>query len=284
MEDNSIISFEQRNIRRTWHNEEWFFAVSDVIQVLTESADVKQYIKKMRSRDPQLSANWGTICTLLPLTAADGKTRKENTANLEGVLRLVQSVSSPNAETFKMWLAKVGNERILEIQNPELAAERARALYQAKGYPNDWIETRLRSIDTRQQLTDEWKERGVSESQEFGKLTAEISKGTFGVTPTQHKEIKGLQKQNLRDHMSALELIFTMLGEETTKQITVVEDAQGFDENLGAAQKGGKASGMAREEYERQMGKSVISGDNFLHLAAKKKTKNIDIEDKKDSV
>ena len=280
MDDNSIISFEHQNIRRTWYDEEWYYSVSDVIQVLTASADVKQYIKKMRSRDPQLSVNWGTICTLLPLTAADGKNRKENTANLEGIFRLVQSVSSPNAEPFKMWLAKVGNERVQEIQNPELAAERARELYKSKGYPDDWIDTRLRSIETRQQLTDEWKERGVTESQDFSKLTAEISKGTFGVTPSQHKEIKGLQRQNLRDHMSALELIFTMLGEETTKQITVADEAQGFSENFDAAQKGGKASGMARQEYERQMGKGVVSGENFLHLASKKKIKNIDNSNK----
>jgi hypothetical protein len=276
MEENHIISSWGNKIRRVWHNEEWFFSVTDIVQALTESTDVKQYIKKMRSRDPQLSANWGTICTPLPLMAADGKMRKENTANLEGVFRLVQSISSPNAEPFKMWLAKVGNERVQEIQNPELAAERARELYKSKGYPDDWIETRLRSIDTRQQLTDEWKERGVNESHEFGILTAEISKGTFGVTPSQHKEIKGLQRHNLRDHMSALELIFTMLGEETTKQVAVAEDAIGFDENLNAASTGGNAAGKARQEYERQMGKSVITGENFLHLEAEKKKKKID--------
>ena len=276
MEENHIISSWGNKIRRVWHNEEWFFSVTDIVQALTESTDVKQYIKKMRSRDPQLSANWGTICTPLPLMAADGKMRKENTANLEGVFRLVQSISSPNAEPFKMWLAKVGNERVQEIQNPELAAERARELYKSKGYPDDWIETRLRSIDSRQQLTDEWKERGVNESQEFGILTAEISKGTFGITPSQHKEIKGLQRHNLRDHMSALELIFTMLGEETTKQVAVAEDAIGFDENLNAASTGGNAAGKARQEYERQMGKSVITGENFLHLEAEKKKKKID--------
>jgi len=276
MEENHIISSWGNKIRRVWHNEEWFFSVTDIVQALTESTDVKQYIKKMRSRDPQLSANWGTICTPLPLMAVDGKMRKENTANLEGVFRLVQSISSPNAEPFKMWLAKVGNERVQEIQNPELAAERARELYKSKGYPDDWIETRLRSIDTRQQLTDEWKERGVNESHEFGILTAEISKGTFGVTPSQHKEIKGLQRHNLRDHMSALELIFTMLGEETTKQVAVAEDAIGFDENLNAASTGGNAAGKARQEYERQMGKSVITGENFLHLEAEKKKKKID--------
>jgi prophage antirepressor-like protein len=278
MEQNSIISFEQQNIRRVWHNEEWFFAVSDVVQALTDSTDVKQYIKKMRSRDPQLADNWGTICTLLALTATDGKTRKENTTNLQGIFRIVQSISSPKAEPFKMWLAKVGNERVQEIQNPELAADRVRELYKAKGYPDDWIEMRLRSIETRQQLTDEWQERGINESQEYGKLTAEISKGTFGITPSQHKEVKGLARQNLRDHMSPLELIFTMLGEETTKQVTVQDDAQGFGENLDAAQKGGNAAGKARQEYERQVGISVVSGTNFLHLEAEKKKKNLNDE------
>jgi DNA-damage-inducible protein D len=273
MAENTIIAFEQKDIRRVWHNEEWFFSVTDVVQVLTESQDVKQYIKKMRSRDPQLAANWGTICTLLPFTAADGKIRKENAANLQSVFRLVQSISSPNAEPFKMWLAQVGNERVQEIQNPELAAQRARELYKAKGYPDDWIETRMRSIETRQQLTDEWKERGIAENHEFGILTAEISKGTFGITPSQHKEIKSLNRQNLRDHMSPLELIFTMLGEETTKQVAVQEDAIGFDENLDAAQKGGTAAGMALQEYEKQMGKSVVTGNNFLHLETEKKKK-----------
>jgi hypothetical protein len=170
-------------------------------------------------------------------------------------------------------LAQVGNERVQEIQNPELAAQRARELYKAKGYPDDWIETRMRSIETRQQLTDEWKERGIAENHEFGILTAEISKGTFGITPSQHKEIKSLNRQNLRDHMSPLELIFTMLGEETTKQVAVQEDAIGFDENLDAAQKGGTAAGMALQEYEKQMGKPVVTGNNFLHLETEKKKK-----------
>lgn len=279
MEENTIIAFEQQHIRRVWYNEEWYFSVADVVLTLTDSNDVKQYIKKMRSRDPQLSANWGTICTLLPLMAADGKMRKENTANLQGIFRIVQSITSPKAEPFKMWIAQVANERVQEIQNPALAAERARDLYKAKGYPDDWIDTRLRSIETRQQLTDEWKERGVNDSQAFSILTAEISRGTFGLTPAQHKDVKGLSRQNLRDHMSALELIFTMLGEETSKQVSIQEDAQGFSENFDAAHKGGKAAGKAREEYERQMGKSVISNENFLHLEAGKKKSKLKAKD-----
>jgi DNA-damage-inducible protein D len=258
-----IIIFQEKQIRRIWHNEEWWFAVADVVETLTDSTDVKQYIKKMRSRDAQLDSNWGTICTPLLMLAPDGKMRKTNAANSQGVFRLVQSIPSAKAEPFKQWLAQVGYERVQEIENPELAAERARELYKAKGYPDEWIDMRLKSIDVRQHLTDEWKGRGVQEGMEYAILTAEIARATFGVTPTEHKEIKGLVRENLRDHMTNLELIFTMLGEESTRQSAVLNDAEGFDENKIAAKEGGEIAGKSREEFEKRLGKKVVSEDNF---------------------
>jgi DNA-damage-inducible protein D len=258
-----IIIFQEKQIRRIWHNEEWWFAVADVVETLTDSTDVKQYIKKMRSRDAQLDSNWGTICTPLLMLAPDGKMRKTNAANSQGVFRLVQSIPSAKAEPFKQWLAQVGYERVQEIENPELAAERARELYKAKGYPDEWIDMRLKSIDVRQQLTSEWKGRGVQEGMEYAILTAEIARATFGVTPTEHKEIKGLVRENLRDHMTNLELIFTMLGEESTRQSAVLNDADGFDENKIAAREGGEIAGKSREEFEKRLGKKVVSEDNF---------------------
>jgi DNA-damage-inducible protein D len=258
-----IIVFQEKQIRRVWHNEEWFFSVVDVIEVLTDSADAKQYIKKMRSRDPQLNANWGTICTPLRMPAPDGKMRETNAANAQGIFRIVMSVPSPKAEPFKLWLAQVGKERLDEIENPELAADRARELYRAKGYPDEWIEMRLKSIEVRQQLTSEWKNRGVQEGQEYAILTAEIARATFGLTPNEHKSVKGLQRENLRDHMTNLELIFTMLGEETTRHNAVGDDAQGFDENKTAARKGGQSAGKALKAYEKDTGKKVVSASNF---------------------
>ena len=222
---NHIAIFQETTIRRVWHKEEWWFALSDVIVVLTDSADPRQYIKKMRSRDPALDANWGTTCTPLALQAPDGKMRETNCANTEGLFRIIQSIPSPKAEPFKRWLAQAGYERVKEIENPELASARARELYQAKGYPQAWIEKRLRSISVRGELTDEWKARGVADGKEYSILTAEIARATFGVTPTEHSQIKNLDRvktgNNLRDHMTDLELIFTMLGEASTTEILV---------------------------------------------------------------
>ena len=263
-----IAIFQEKAIRRTWHNEEWWFATVDVVDVLTDSADVKQYIKKMRSRDPMLDANWGTTCTPLPLLAPDGKMRATNCANTEGLFRIIQSIPSPRAEPFKRWLAQVGYERIKEIENPELASARARELYQAKGYPQAWIEKRLRSIAIRGELTDEWKERGVQEGKEYSILTAEIARATFGVTPGAHSRLKGLNKvktgNNLRDHMTDLELIFTMLGEAGTTEIARRKDAQGFTDNRTAAKEGGTIAGDARKALEAKSGKPVVSKDNYL--------------------
>lgn len=269
---NHIAVFQESSIRRVWHNEEWWFALSDVIMVLTDSADPRQYIKKMRSRDAALDANWGTTCTPLALQAPDGKQRETNCANTEGLFRIIQSIPSPKAEPFKRWLAQVGYERVKEIENPELASARARELYQAKGYPQAWIEKRLRSISVRGELTDEWKARGVAEGKEYSILTAEIARATFGITPGEHSQLKGLDVvktgNNLRDHMTDLELIFTMLGEASTTEIARRSDALGFDENRTSAKEGGKIAGNARKALEAKTGKKVVSGVNYLAAPA----------------
>lgn len=270
---NYIAVFQETTIRRVWHNEEWWFALSDVIVVLTDSADPRQYIKKMRSRDPALDANWGTTCTPLALLAADGKMRETNCANTESLFRIIQSIPSPKAEPFKRWLAQVGYERVKEIENPELASARARELYQAKGYPQAWIEKRLRSISVRGELTDEWKARGVAEGKEYSILTAEIARATFGVTPSEHSQLKGLDVvktgNSLRDHMTDLELIFTMLGEASTTEIARRSDALGFDENRTSAKQGGTIAGNARKALEAKTGKKVVSKANYLAAPTK---------------
>lgn len=263
--------FKGKEIRRTIHNNEWWFAVADVIEVLTDSLDIRQYVKKMRSRDPELNANWGTICTPVQLTAADGKKHKTNCANTEGIFRIIQSIPSPKAEPFKRWLAKVGYERVQEIEDPELGTQRTRELYRAKGYSDDWIEKRMRGIAIRAELTDEWKNRDVGGSREYAMLTAEISKATFGMTPSEYKELKQLDRENLRDHMTDLELIFSMLGEASTTEITKTQDTQGFDENRVAAHKGGKIAGDARVKLEEETGKSVVSNENYLKIAQKER-------------
>ena len=267
---NHIAVFQESSIRRVWHNAEWWFALSDVIVVLTDSADARQYIKKMRSRDPALDSNWGTSCTPLPLRAPDGKMRETNCANTEGLFRIIQSIPSPKAEPFKRWLAQVGYERVKEIENPELASARARELYQTKGYPQAWIEKRLRSISVRGELTDEWKARGVQEGKEYSILTAEIARATFGVTPVAHSRLKGLDAvktgNNLRDHMTDLELIFTMLGEASTTEIARRSDALGFDENRTSAKQGGTIAGNARKALEVKSGKPVLSRANYLGM------------------
>lgn len=268
--ENKLAIFEGKTIRKLLHNDEWWFAIEDVIAVLTDSSDPKQYIKKMRKRDPALDLNWGTICTPLEMLAKDGKTRKINSANTEGLFRIIQSVSSPKAEPFKLWLAQVGSDRIKEIENPELASQRAREIYKAKGYPENWIEKRMRSIAIREELTDEWKQRKVQEGKEYAILTAEISQATFGMTPSEYKKLKKLKRENLRDHMTDLELIFSMLGEAATTEITRKNDAQGFTENKKAARAGGEVAGKARKDLESKTSKSVISQENYLPKSKKK--------------
>ena len=275
-EQNKIIVFEEKHIRRVWHEEEWWYSVADIVEVLAESSDPRQYIKKMRSRDPELDRNWGTICTPLQMLAPDGKRRATNAASTKGIFRIIQSIPSPKAEPFKLWLAQVGYERIQEIENPELAAERARQYYRDLGYDDKWIETRLQTISTRGQLTDEWKNRGVQEGMEYSILTAEISRATFGLIPSEHKNLKGLKRENLRDHMTNLELIFTMLGEESTRQQAIKKDAQGFHPNREAAIVGGTIAGAALETYEQRSGDKVVSNQNFKPQLAAAKKKHLD--------
>jgi len=264
---NHIAVFQETTIRRVWHNEEWWFAIVDVVGVLTDSVQPDGYVKDLRRRDPELAKGWGQIATPLRVETAGGAQRV-NCANTEGLFRIIQSIPSPKAEPFKRWLAQVGYERVKEIENPELASARARELYQAKGYPQAWIEKRLRSISVRGELTDEWKARGVAEGKEYSILTAEIAKATFGITPSEHGQFKSLDQvktgNNLRDHMTDLELIFTMLGEASTTEIARRSDAVGFDENRISAKEGGKIAGNARKALEAKTGKKVVSQANYL--------------------
>ncbi len=267
---NHIALFQERHIRRTWHDKQWWFAIIDVVSVLTESVQPEGYVKDLRRRDKELAKGWGQIATPLPVET-EGGMQRINCANTEGLLRLIQSIPSPKAEPFKRWLAQVGYERIKEIENPELASARARSLYEAKGYPKAWIEKRLRSIAIRGELTDEWKQRGVEEGREYAILTAEIARATFGLTPGAHKNLKGLSGRktgdNLRDHMTDLELIFSMLGEASTTEIARRRDAQGFPENRESARAGGTIAGDARKALEAKSGKPVVSTENYLGIS-----------------
>jgi len=272
---NKIIVFQEKRIRRLWQNQEWWFAVVDVIEVLTESAKPRDYWYRLKDREGKSSGvQLSTNCRQFKMAAPDGKMRETECANTETLFRIIQSIPSPKAEPFKLWLAKVGYERVQEIENPELAAERARQYYRDLGYNEKWIETRLQSIAVRGQLTDTWKVRGVQEGLEYSILTAEISQATFGINPSDYKTLKGLNRENLRDHMTNLELIFTMLGEEQTKQEAVKDDAQGFEENRDAAIKGGLAAGDALTAFEKRTGDKVVTSQNFKkQIADAKKQK-----------
>jgi len=281
-QDNKIIIFQETEIRRVWHNEEWWFSVVDVIAVLTESSQPARYWSDLKKRSEKESNQSFAFCERLKLLRPDGKTYPTDCANTEAMFRIIQSIPSPKAEPFKLWLAQVGYERIQEIENPELAAQRARQYYKALGYNDAWIDTRLKSIDIREKLTDEWKERGVKEGLEYAILTAEISRATFGVTPSEYKKIKDLKRENLRDHMTDLELIFTMLGEVGTRNIAVDKDAQGFEENKDAAVEGGLAAGKALGAYEDQTGKKVVTNKNFKQQIAEAKKQQKALGKKKD--
>ncbi|KAA3634794.1 MAG: phage antirepressor protein [Bacteroidetes bacterium] len=275
-EQNKIIVFQEKEIRRIWHEEEWWFAVVDIIEVLTESSKPRDYWYRLKKRELEKSdLELSTNCRRFKMIANDGKNRQTECANTEWIFRIIQSIPSPKAEPFKQWLAKVGYERIQEIENPELAAQRARNYYKQLGYSDAWIETRLKSVEIRSKLTDEWKERGVKEGREYSILTAEISKATFGLTPSEYKKHKDLEKENLRDHMTDLELIFTMLGEATTRDKAVEKDAQGFDKNKEAAVEGGTAAGKARDAYEKETQKKVITEKNYKHQIAEAKNKKL---------
>ncbi|EKE15876.1 MAG: hypothetical protein ACD_11C00090G0001 [uncultured bacterium] len=271
--ENHLSIFKGKNIRRTIFNKEWYFSVVDVVEVLTDSPTPRQYWGKIKQReftDSQLSPIW----VQLKLTSSDGKKYETDCANTEGMFRIIQSIPSPKAEPFKRWLAKVGYERIQEVENPELASKRTRLLYKLKGYPEEWIEMRMRGIAIREELTDEWQKRGAEHRQDYEILTAEISQATFGLKPNEYKKIKGLKRENLRDHMDDFELILTMLGERTTKEIHKTKDSKGIQRLKDDARLGGEVAGTARKQIERRIGRSVISEKNFLKSNNRKKIKN----------
>ena len=269
-ENNSIQLFEDRKIRTAWdeEKEEWYFSVQDVVAVLSESTDPKQYIKKMRARDPQLSANWGTICTPVQMLAADGKQRKVQAANTEGILRIIQSIPSPKAEPFRLWLAAVGRERIEETIDPEQAIDRALETYLKKGYSEDWIHQRILSIRVRNELTAEWQARGVEKGREYAILTDEITKAWSGMTTRQYKNLKGLKKENLRDNMSTLEIVLNMLAETTTTELSKAHRPEGFEESRIVALRGGKVAGDARRAIEADTGRPAVTAQNAAQLNA----------------
>ena len=263
-----LVVFEDKQIRRVFYNGEWFFSIIDIVEVLTGSPNPRRYWSNLKI---QLSKKEGfnelySKTVQLKFEASDGKKYRTDAANTETLLRIIQSIPSPKAEPFKRWLAKVGYERIQEIENPELSTQRTRALYKAKGYPDDWIEKRMRGIAIREELTAEWENRGIEQERDYAILTAEISKATFGMIPSDYKKHKGLKQENLRDHMTPIELVFSMLGEVSTKEIAVNQNAQGFAENKTAAQSGGRIAGDARKQLEKESGKSVISKANYLGL------------------
>lgn len=268
--NNSIQLFEDRKIRTAWdeEQEEWYFSVQDVIAVLAKSSDPKQYIKKMRARDPELSANWGTICTLVQMPAADGKMRKIQAANTEGLLRIIQSIPSPKAEPFKRWLAQVGRERIEETIDPEQAIDRALETYHKKGYDTDWIHQQILSIRVRNELTAEWQERGVQQDKEYAILTNEITKAWSGMTTRQYKKLKGLKKENLRDNMSTIEIVLNMLAEATKTELSKAHQPEGFSESQKIARRGGSYAGQVRQDIENDTGYPVVTSQNAAQLNA----------------
>lgn len=273
--DNSIIVFRDKNIRRTWFNGEWWFVIKDIVYALTDSKDPSQYLKKLRKRDETVNNIFKGGGQIVPPRGIEFETSGGNQLlqcwNIKGIFRLIQSLPSPKAEPFKQWLAQVGYDRVQEIENPELAQTRMKEIYKAKGYSDDWIEKRVRGIAVRDELTDEWKKRGVLEEKDYAILTAEISKATFGMTPGEYKKFKGLKRENLRDHMTDLELIFSMLGERVSTEITRKEDKQGFLEVEDAAKRGGKVAGNARKETEQELDRSITSKDNYLSEPEMKK-------------
>ncbi|MBC8017628.1 MAG: Bro-N domain-containing protein [Verrucomicrobia bacterium] len=269
--------FDHRQIRTKWDAEQqrWYFAIVDVVAVLTGSQNPQVYWRVLKKRLLAEGNETVTNCNGLKMTAPDGKMRLTDVADTEQLLRLIQSIPSPKAEPFKRWLARVGYERLEEIENPELAARRMREIYRAKGYSDEWIEKRVRGIAIRDELTTEWQKRGVKEQREYSILTAEISRATFGMTPMEYKEYKGLEKQrdNLRDHMTDLELIFSMLGEASTTEIARNRDTRGYAENLDAAVEGGTVAGSARKDLERKSGKRVSTSGNFKEIPEAEKRK-----------
>jgi len=277
-EHQKLVIFESKNIRRKWHQKGWFYSVVDIVEALTESPTPRQYWGKMKQRE-FIEIEVSPIWVQLKLAAPDGKLRLTDCVNTKNAFRLIQSIPSKKAEPFKMWLAQVGKDRIDEIENPELAQERMKALYEQKGYSKAWIDKRLRGIAIRQDLTDEWKERGIEHPKDYAILTAEISRATFGMTPAEYKKFKNIpakSKANLRDNMTDLELIFTMLGEKVTTEISEKEKPKGMPDNKKVARRGGNVAGNARKETEKELGRSVVEKKNYL--AKRKTTKNLNNE------
>lgn len=276
--ERSLVVFEGEKIIKTWQNEEWYFSVVDIVGILTDQTNYqtsRKYWNKLSQRLREEGSEVVTNCHRLKLLASDGKLRETDCTNTEGAFRIIQSIPSKKAEPLKLWLAKVGYQRVQEIEDPELAQKRMKELYRAKGYSGDWIEKRVRGIAIRDELTDEWDQRGVKNNKEYAILTSEISRATFGMTPSEYKDFKGIEKENLRDHMNDLELIFTMLGEASTTKIARKKDAQGFVENKDAAERGGAVAGTARKQLEKETGDQVVSNENYLDLIEKKKRKKL---------
>ncbi len=275
MTDHKLAIFQGKHIRRTLYQNEWYFSIIDIIEVLTDTERPRKYWNDLKKKLIQEGCNEvSEKIGQLKMPAPDGKLRETDCANTETLFRIIQSIPSPKAEPFKRWLARVGYERIQEIEDPEIATKRTKAIYKAKGYPDVWIEKRMRGIAIREELTDEWQRRGIEEQREYSILTAEISKATFGITPSEYQEFKGLERENLRDHMTDLELIFSMLGEASTTEIARKKDAQGFEENKYAAQTGGKIAGEARKKLEIETKSKVVTPQNFLpQKPARKKIK-----------
>ena len=280
--ETAIKLFEEKQVRSTWDadQEKWYISIVDVIEILTGTDRPRKYWSDLKSKLKKEGSQLSEKIGQLKLEASDGKKYSTDCANTETMFRIVQSIPSPKAEPFKRWLAKVGYERIQEIDDPELGTKRTRALYKAKGYPDDWIENRMRGIAIREDLTNEWQKRGVEENREYAILTAEIHEATFGLKPGQHKKLKGLEQENLRDHMTNLEQIFTMLGEASTTEIARTQDTKGFDENKHAAKVGGKIAGNARKELEEKTGNKVISRKNYLNLKTKPLSQALENKDR----
>lgn len=272
MEPTKIVLFKHKQIRRVLQNGEWWFSVVDIIAVLTDSLKARVYWNAMKTRVmAQDGVELSTFCRQLKLESSDGKKYSTDCSNTEGIFRIVQSIPSPKAEPLKRWLAKVSYERIQEIENPELATKRTRMLYKLKGYSDDWIEKRVRGIAIREELTEEWQKRGATEQRDYEILTAEISRATFGLTPSKYKKLKGLKRENLRDHMNDFELIFTMLGEKTTTEIHKNEDSQGLNKLAEDANVGGSIAGEARVKIEKKLGRPIVSKQNYKNLLHKSK-------------
>ncbi len=276
IDNKSLVVFRGKNIRRTWFNDEWWFSVVDIIEVLTQTDRARKYLSDLKVKLTEEGFELSEKIGQLKLMSADGKFYATDCATTKNMFRIIQSIPSPKVEPLKQWLAQVGYDKVQEIQNPELAQKRMKELYKAKGYSDDWIEKRVRGIAIRDELTDEWKKRDVGTEREYAILTAEISKATFGMTPSEYKQFKGLKKENLRDHMNDLELIFTMLGEASTTRIAKDKDAQGFIENKEAAIRGGIVAGVARKELEQQSVRKVSTPENYLSEPEKKKRKQIE--------